>query len=229
MQHPVDAASLTHAQLEQAIAEQAVQVDVAEHRLLTLIRELERRGPRSGGARRPAAHRRGVRARRGELLEGPSDDAHRDAGQRVEAALHGDAGDGGAARSDLRGVELVTGESDKSNDRFVRVTKVRGGRVRLEVLLEADEAALLVQASTRRATKPLPRKRWRERRDRSGLAGRAGSTTRASHSTSAARRGRFRLRFVAHYGCGTDAAASLGAAMTAGSTRTISSTGPTAV
>ncbi|MFO0746307.1 MAG: DUF222 domain-containing protein [Myxococcota bacterium] len=161
--------------LEQAVAELSAQLDEAEHRLLTLVRELDRRerhrshglpslaawlGWRVGLG--PVAAREKVRVAKA-LGDLPQIDAALAAGRvsyskvramtRIatpanEAKLLHMATQATQAQLEriCSGVEQVTSTSPAGRERWLRVVRDTDGMVRLEARLYADEAALVMKA-----------------------------------------------------------------------------------
>ncbi|MFO0750117.1 MAG: DUF222 domain-containing protein [Myxococcota bacterium] len=167
--------AMSDAELEQAVAVLSTQIDEAEHRLLTLVREMDRRerhrqhglptmaawlGWRVGLG--PVAAREKVRVAKA-LGELPAIDAALARGEvsyskvramtRIatpanESKLLYMAKEATAAQLETicRGVEQVTGTSEDGIERWVRSRPDRDGMVRIEARLHADEAALVMKA-----------------------------------------------------------------------------------
>ena len=166
---------LTSEALESEVAVLAAQIDAAEHRLLALIRELERRqhhrhhglgslatwlGWRIGlGA---VAAREKVRVAkalgdlphidaalsRGEVSYSKVRAMTRVATPENEQKLLVMAQHATAAQLEriCRGVEQVTSTSSDTEGRWVRLLRCKNGMMRLEARLHADEAALVMKA-----------------------------------------------------------------------------------
>ncbi|MFO0747737.1 MAG: DUF222 domain-containing protein [Myxococcota bacterium] len=172
---PSSLSSLSNDDLEMAVAELSVQLDVAEHRLLTLVRELERReryrhhglpstaawlGWRTGLGTVAAREKVRVARALGELpiideafAKGLVSYSKVRAMTRIatpenEAKLVHMAKHATAAQLEriCRGVETVTATSEAGCERWLRVAPDTDGMVRLEVRLHADEAALVMKA-----------------------------------------------------------------------------------
>jgi len=170
-----DIASLPSAALESEIAALSAQIDVAEHRLLTLVRELDaRQRHRDHGLASmaawltwrvglgPVAAREKVRVAKA-LGDLPQIDAAlaraevsyskvramtRIATPDNEGRLLHMAKNASAAQLETicRGVEQVTGKSADGQARWVKLVPCRDGMVRLEARLHPDEAASILKA-----------------------------------------------------------------------------------
>ena len=170
-----DIAFLPSAALESEIATLSAQIDAAEHRLLTLVRELDaRQRHRDHGLASmaawltwrvglgPVAAREQVRVAKA-LGELPQIDAAfakaevsyskvramtRIATPENESRLLHMAKNATAAQLETicRGVEQVTGQSADGQARWVKLVPCKDGMVRLEARLHPDEAALILKA-----------------------------------------------------------------------------------
>lgn len=168
-------ASLPNAALEEAVAELSAQIDVAEHRLLTLIREFDKRlRYRDHGLGSTAAWlgwrvglgmvaaREKVRVAKalgglplidaalakGEVSYSKVRAMTRIANPTNEKNLLHMAKNATAAQLDriCRGVEQVTSTTEAGQERWVRAARCSDGMVRIEARLHADEAALVMAA-----------------------------------------------------------------------------------
>ena len=166
---------LSHAELEEALAVLATQQDMVEHRLLTLIREADRRGRgRAHGLASTAAWlgfkiglgivaaREKVRVAnalgvlpnidaafaKGEVSYSKVRAMTRVATPSNEQRLLALAKQATAAQLDIvcRGVARVNGNAAASEGRWFRVQPEGDGMVRVVVRMHADEAALLKKA-----------------------------------------------------------------------------------
>jgi len=171
----IDVAPLSNEAIESEIAMLSAQIDAAEHRLLTLVRELDaRQRHRDHGLASmagwltwrvglgPVAAREKVRVARA-LGELPQIDAAfaraevsyskvramtRIATPENEGRLLHMAKNASAAQLETicRGVEQVTGKSPDGQARWVKVVPCKDGMVRLEARLHPDEAASILKA-----------------------------------------------------------------------------------
>jgi len=170
-----DLCTVSNDHLESEVAVLSAQLDAAEHRLLTLIRELDRRERhRDHGLPSmvawlswrvglgPVAAREKVRVAkalavlpeidlafsRAEVSYSKVRAMTRIATPETEAKLSHMARKGSAAQLETlcRGVEQVTGTSPDALARWVRSRPCKEGMVRIEIRVHADEAALLMKA-----------------------------------------------------------------------------------